>query len=104
MPFAFCVSVTGPICVQWAALAPCQPLPYYTACIHGFSGVLCCLCELYRSDQETIVFAGFGQHSLATNITLLKAAEVDEIFEGNDDKYKAVSIGSDTSFTRFVVF
>ncbi|XP_074641569.1 SWI/SNF-related matrix-associated actin-dependent regulator of chromatin subfamily B member 1-A-like isoform X1 [Tubulanus polymorphus] len=39
--------------------------------------------------------AGFGQHTLATNITLLKASEVDEIFEGRDDKYKAVSVGAD---------
>jgi SWI/SNF-related matrix-associated actin-dependent regulator of chromatin subfamily B protein 1 len=37
---------------------------------------------------------GFGQHSLATNITLLKATEVDEIFEGNDDRYKAVSMNN----------
>lgn len=46
------------------------------------------------------MFSGFGMHSLATNITLLKASEVDEIFEGNDEKYKAISIGSDSSFAR----
>ena len=39
-------------------------------------------------------------HSLATNITLLKAEEVNEILDGNDDKYKAVSISSDTSYSR----
>ncbi|XP_067687451.1 SWI/SNF-related matrix-associated actin-dependent regulator of chromatin subfamily B member 1-like isoform X2 [Haliotis asinina] len=51
-------------------------------------------------ERKKIATMGFGQHSLATNITLLKAAEVDEIFEGNDDKYKAVSISSEPSFTR----
>ncbi|KAK3587073.1 hypothetical protein CHS0354_014943 [Potamilus streckersoni] len=47
--------------------------------------------------------AGFGQHSLATNISLLRASEVDEILEGNDDKYKAVSLGGggvDTAASR----
>ncbi|KAL3857510.1 hypothetical protein ACJMK2_012172 [Sinanodonta woodiana] len=47
--------------------------------------------------------AGFGQHSLATNISLLRASEVDEILEGNDDKYKAVSLGGgggDTAAAR----
>ena len=41
-------------------------------------------------------------HSLAANITLLKAVEVDEILDGNDDKYKAVSISSDTSYARYI--
>lgn len=43
---------------------------------------------------------GFGQHSLASNITLLRATEVDEIFEGNDDKYKALTVSSDVIIQR----
>jgi len=39
---------------------------------------------------------------LATNITLLKATEVDEIFEGRDEKYKAVSISTEPQTQRFV--
>lgn len=39
---------------------------------------------------------GFGQHTLATNITLLKSTEVDEIFHGCDEKYRAVSISTDS--------
>ncbi len=39
---------------------------------------------------------GYGSHSLATNITLLKAQEVDEISAGQDDKYKAVSVNEPT--------
>ena len=41
--------------------------------------------------------SGLGPHSLATNITLLKATEVDEIFGGRDDKFKAVSINTESS-------
>jgi len=44
---------------------------------------------------------GFGQHSLASNITLLRAVEVDEIFEGNDDKYKALTVSSDMIIQRY---
>lgn len=44
--------------------------------------------------------AGFGQHSLATNITLLRATEVDEIIEGNGDKYKDVGLSSEPVFKR----
>ena len=46
---------------------------------------------------------GFGQHSLASNITLLRATEVDEIFEGNDDKYKALTVSSDVIIQRYSV-
>ncbi|CAL1276818.1 unnamed protein product [Larinioides sclopetarius] len=38
---------------------------------------------------------GLGPHSLATNITLLRATEVDEVFEGKDEKYRAVSISTE---------
>ncbi len=43
-----------------------------------------------------LVSVGFGPHQLATNITLLKAQHVEDIFEGHDDKYKAVSMGSES--------
>ncbi|XP_028679802.1 SWI/SNF-related matrix-associated actin-dependent regulator of chromatin subfamily B member 1 [Erpetoichthys calabaricus] len=36
-----------------------------------------------------------GYTTLATSVTLLKAAEVEEILEGNDEKYKAVSISTE---------
>jgi len=51
-------------------------------------------------ERKKINAMGFGMHSLATNITLLKAAEVDEILDGADDKYKAVSISADTYARR----
>ncbi|XP_072911668.1 SWI/SNF-related matrix-associated actin-dependent regulator of chromatin subfamily B member 1b isoform X3 [Hemitrygon akajei] len=36
-----------------------------------------------------------GYTTLATSVTLLKAAEVEEILEGNDEKYKAISISTE---------
>uniref|UniRef100_A0A672R6G0 SWI/SNF Subunit INI1 DNA binding domain-containing protein n=1 Tax=Sinocyclocheilus grahami TaxID=75366 RepID=A0A672R6G0_SINGR len=36
-----------------------------------------------------------GYTTLATSVTLLKASEVEEIFEGHDEKYKAVSISTE---------
>ncbi|KAK7078066.1 SWI SNF, matrix associated, actin dependent regulator of chromatin, subfamily b, member 1 [Halocaridina rubra] len=35
---------------------------------------------------------GLTQHVLASNISLLRASEVEDIIEGNEDKYKAVSV------------
>ncbi|KAI1291807.1 SWI/SNF-related matrix-associated actin-dependent regulator of chromatin subfamily B member 1-A [Halotydeus destructor] len=46
-------------------------------------------------ERKKINSMGLGPHSLATNITLLKATEVDEIFNGRDDKFRAVSISSE---------
>lgn len=46
---------------------------------------------------------GLSQHVLASNITLLRSVEVEEILEGNDDKYKAVSVhSSEPPVPRFV--
>lgn len=36
-----------------------------------------------------------GYTQLATSVTLLKASEVEEILDGNDEKYKAVSISTE---------
>ena len=44
-------------------------------------------------ERKQIVDMGMGQHAMATSITLLKASEVQEILDGHDEKYKAVSIG-----------
>lgn len=41
---------------------------------------------------------------VATSVTLLKASECEEIFEGNDEKYKAVSISTEPpAYLRSVV-
>lgn len=43
---------------------------------------------------------GLGPHTLATNITLLKSGEVDDIFDGSDDKFKAVSLHTEPPTVR----
>jgi len=44
--------------------------------------------------------AGFGQHSLATNITLLRSAEVDDIIENGGERFKDVGVSSDVSVIK----
>lgn len=43
---------------------------------------------------------GVGLHSLATNISLLRVSEVDEVVEGNDEKYKAVCVSTEPPVSR----
>uniref|UniRef100_A0A6G1S976 SWI/SNF-related matrix-associated actin-dependent regulator of chromatin subfamily B member 1 n=1 Tax=Aceria tosichella TaxID=561515 RepID=A0A6G1S976_9ACAR len=44
-------------------------------------------------ERRHISALGYGGlHSIATNLTLLKASEVEDIFQGRDEKYKAVSL------------
>lgn len=43
-------------------------------------------------ERRRITSLGLGAHTIATNVTLLKASEVDEILEGRDDKFKAMSV------------
>ncbi|CAK9297366.1 unnamed protein product [Gordionus sp. m RMFG-2023] len=45
-------------------------------------------------EKKQLYKLGITQHTLVVNITLVKAKEVDDIFEGNDIKYKAVSFNS----------
>ncbi|KAM7443546.1 SWI SNF [Porites harrisoni] len=39
-------------------------------------------------ERKQIVQLGLGHSSIATNVTLLKSSEVEEILEGKDEKYK----------------
>lgn len=45
--------------------------------------------------KQCFVVLDHGYTTLATSVTLLKASEVEEIFEGHDEKYKAVSISTE---------
>ena len=61
----------------------------------------------YWSSKEVVMFnisAGFGQHSLATNITLLRANEVDDIVRGDGEKYKDTGVSSDLPSRRYVAY
>lgn len=44
---------------------------------------------------QCFILLDHGYTTLATSVTLLKASECEEIFEGNDEKYKAVSISTE---------
>lgn len=46
-------------------------------------------------ERKRISSLGLNAHTIATNVTLLKAIEVDEIFEGRDEKYKAMSVSTE---------
>lgn len=44
--------------------------------------------------SSAVYFAGLSQHVLASSVSLLRASEVEDIIDGNDEKYKAVSVHS----------
>lgn len=48
--------------------------------------------EIVSLHWLSYILAGLTQHVLASNISLLRASEVEDIIEGNEDKYKAVSV------------
>ena len=45
-----------------------------------------------NEERKKLVELGLTQHVLASSISLLKASEVEDIIQGKDDKYKAVSV------------
>lgn len=50
-------------------------------------------------------YSDHGYTQLATSVTLLKASEVEEILEGNDEKYKAVSISTEPpAYLRYIYY
>uniref|UniRef100_A0A672L3J4 SWI/SNF related, matrix associated, actin dependent regulator of chromatin, subfamily b, member 1b n=1 Tax=Sinocyclocheilus grahami TaxID=75366 RepID=A0A672L3J4_SINGR len=52
--------------------------------------------KIVASSHGNVLFVlDHGYTNLATSVTLLKASECEEIFEGNDEKYKAVSISTE---------
>lgn len=59
------------------------------------------LYDFYRLKSLTYVFLlGLSQHCLASSVSLLRASEVEDIIEGNDDKYKAVSVHTEPPAPR----
>ncbi|XP_017770292.1 PREDICTED: SWI/SNF-related matrix-associated actin-dependent regulator of chromatin subfamily B member 1 isoform X3 [Nicrophorus vespilloides] len=43
-------------------------------------------------ERKRLIDSGLSQHVLASSVSLLRTSEVEDIIEGNDDKYKAVSV------------
>jgi hypothetical protein len=44
--------------------------------------------------------SGCAESSLPTNLTLLRASEVDELLSGNDEKYRALTMNIESTTTR----
>lgn len=49
---------------------------------------------LGNEERKRLIELGLSSHCLASSISLLRASEVEDIIEGNDEKYKAVSVHS----------
>jgi SWI/SNF-related matrix-associated actin-dependent regulator of chromatin subfamily B protein 1 len=43
-------------------------------------------------ERKRLGDLGLNQHILASNISLLRASEVEDIIEGREEKYRAVSV------------
>ncbi|XP_063924350.1 SWI/SNF-related matrix-associated actin-dependent regulator of chromatin subfamily B member 1 [Zophobas morio] len=48
--------------------------------------------SITNEERKRLIELGLSQHVLASSVSLLRAAEVEDIIEGNDEKYKAVSV------------
>jgi SWI/SNF-related matrix-associated actin-dependent regulator of chromatin subfamily B protein 1 len=51
-------------------------------------------------ERKKLVQMGCSEQNLPINLTLLKAAEVEDILAGNEDKYKAVIVSNEPSFSK----
>lgn len=51
-------------------------------------------------ERKWLIELGCSESSLPTNLTLLRANEVDEILNGDDEKYRALALNNDPSASR----
>ena len=51
-------------------------------------------------ERKWLIELGCSESSLPTNLTLLRANEVDEVLNGDDEKYRALTLNSDSATTR----
>ena len=49
---------------------------------------------LSNEERKKLIESGISNHMLASSVSLLKSTEVQDIIDGNDEKYKAVSVHS----------
>ena len=47
---------------------------------------------IITEERKKLADLGLNQHVLASNISLLRASEVEDVIEGREEKYRAVSI------------
>lgn len=57
---------------------------------------------LTNEERKRLIDNGLGAHVLSSSVSLLKASEVEDIIDGNDDKYvyKAVSVSQELATPR----
>ena len=48
--------------------------------------------QYHSEERKRLGDLGLNQHILASNISLLRASEVEDIIEGREEKYRAVSV------------
>ena len=51
-------------------------------------------------ERKWLIELGCSESSLPTNLTLLRANEVDEVLNGDDEKYRALTLNSESTATR----
>jgi SWI/SNF-related matrix-associated actin-dependent regulator of chromatin subfamily B member 1 len=56
--------------------------------------------NLTMDERRKMIQMGCSDHNLPTNITVVKASEVDNIIAGFDEKYKALCITSESNFSN----
>jgi SWI/SNF-related matrix-associated actin-dependent regulator of chromatin subfamily B protein 1 len=55
--------------------------------------------QLSVEERRRLIQIGCADQSLASNIILLKEPEVDEILQGHEEKYKALTISNEPAFS-----
>ncbi|VDP16305.1 unnamed protein product [Soboliphyme baturini] len=55
-----------------------------------------------QDEKKKMQQIGFSQSTLSTNIMLMRASEIDEVFAGNDEKYRAVALGSNSDVSTII--
>jgi SWI/SNF-related matrix-associated actin-dependent regulator of chromatin subfamily B protein 1 len=56
--------------------------------------------NLTVEERKKLIQLGCSESTLPTNITLVKASEVDEILNGYEEKYKALTVSTEPSFVK----
>ena len=60
---------------------------------------------IISEERKKLADLGLNQHVLASNISLLRASEVEDVIEGREEKYRAVSIQtSEPQFPKYSVY
>lgn len=53
-----------------------------------------------QEDRKKLIQMGCSEQTLASNLTLVKEKEIEDILAGNEDKYKAVIVSNEPSFSK----